>query len=49
MKRVLGVGRILPMEDEQFIEEYNEYLDWLEAAVGEQELPEDFKLGVDNA
>lgn len=37
------------MEDEKFIEEYNEYLDWLEMISGEQELPEDFNLGVENA
>lgn len=30
--------------DEAAVQEYNEYLDWLEEATGEQELPEDFKF-----
>jgi hypothetical protein len=28
--------------DEADCQEYNEYLDWLEATTGEQEMPEDF-------
>lgn len=30
--------------NEATMEEYNEYLDWLEEASGEQELPEDYKF-----
>lgn len=38
----IPMPQVSPEWDEATIQEYNEYLDWLEEATGEQELPEDF-------